>query len=796
LIDNSRDYIALVSFEGEVMFINRGGRRLVGLEDNEDVSSKVITHFQDADFPELLAGSILPAIEAAGYWAGETSLRHSRTDEKIPVIAHCFMVPNSRSGRTLCLGTIQRDIRKRNEGDNVADQAHATPGAEFAHQTTELAESASALADEVLKRSRAEKALRQREALLRLVVDQAPILLWSTDEDLRFTSSLGAALEHLDSEPDEVVGKTLHEHFQTESEEFEPLAKHRSALQGKSETYDFEWEDAWFRAVVEPLRDEEGRIVGCLGVAIDTTEQRSAALEAMRANAAKSDFLARMSHEMRTPLNGIIGMSRLLLRSGLKREAHKYASILKSSADGLLQLIDDILDFSKIEAGKVTIEDVDFDIRDLLNEVRGTLYRQAESRGLDFRFEIAGQPGPLRADSSRIRQVLINLIGNAIKFTNQGSVVVRSEIEAAAGNHLQLRCTVRDTGVGISEESLDSYFAPFSQAKSTAIRHPGSVGLGLAICHNLVELLGGQIGAKSRPGEGSTFWFTVPVRPGRVTAGENSSAVMLRVASNLRARERYRILLAEDDEVNQFVALRELEYLGYRVHAVNNGEEVLRAIKREKYDLVLMDCNMPNIDGFEASEKIRLQEGAYEHLPIIALTAYARKEDVERCLAAGMDDFLAKPFTVEDLEEVLDRWLMVDSLTVQPTETDSIEASSTGSGIHRQALERLAEVGRRSGVDIVATAGTSILLDLPLCLEELKQALTKGDALQSADLAHSIVGSSGTIGAFRLSTLSRRLEEACREGELDLAASTLTKIEGESLIVLEELQDHISRMSN
>jgi PAS domain S-box-containing protein len=1000
LIENSSDFIGMATLEGQTLFVNEAGQKLVGIEDISEVLDTEIWDYIGETFKQKFSQEILPKIISHGQWQGEGQMQHLRSEKRIDVVMNAFLVKHPKTTEPLCFAAVIRDVTERKQAEKMlqeqAEQERLVSAiAQRVRQSLNLTHTLSTAVQEV----------RQLLATDRTVIysfdsdDTGTVVVESVGDDWMpmlgrklqeksfgesyismYRAGKIQAIEDIDTaglskihrdflatlqvKANLVVPIFIGDESQDLATEHSPetppiglpigsLDKRQNRLWGLLVAHQCRGPRAWTDSEVDLL----GRLSVQLAIAIQQStlfEQAQQAREtALEASRMKSLFLANMSHEIRTPMNGVMGMTDLLLKTHLSPEQLDFVQTLKVSGQNLLSIINDILDLSKLEAGEMRLETIEFDLSICLDEVLDLLATPAQKKGIELVALIESDvPLQIRGDAARLRQILTNLINNAIKFTEAGEVVIEvstgripglltasddqkvletiQPLKLGSKRSLFLLFKVTDTGIGIAVADQKKLFQSFSQVDASTTRKYGGTGLGLAISKQLVELIGGKIGVESTPGRGSTFWFTVPALKENLTATGTACEVNLQTvlagrkmlvasdkptvrkvlrrmavlwgmevdevengwtaiaslykavsikspydiilvdiqlpemvagslerlmiaelamqqtkwvvltsitqiseakrlvysgfsgyltkpvkahrlfdclvnaiapgaavdsrlanptanpASPIDNRElaSLKILLVEDTPINQKVGLNQLKVLGCAADVANNGAEALSMLAIKKYDIVLMDCQMPVLDGYEATRELRRMEatgaaaGKMEpdrKTVVIAMTANALKGDREKCLAAGMDDYISKPISIEKLKSVLENWSAHLKIKIPQFKSEEVK-NSAGDIESVVDMARLHEIAG-ADVEFEREILQAFVVDTASYLEAAKEAIASGDAQTLARRAHQIKGVSATAAVRLMPEMAAELQTLAESNDLEGATKIIAELE-------------------
>ncbi len=645
---------------------------------------------------------------------------------------------------------------------------------------------------EMQVRKQFEEALFESEKRLRTMLESSPISVRILrTSDMRVVLANHAFVKMLKSTIDEIIGINpvqFYEHPQDWVDITETLSRGESITNRMFALHDTKGQTFWALGSLSNI-EYEGESAN-LGWFYDVTPIIKAQQQAEEANRSKSDFLANMSHEIRTPMNAIIGLSHLCLQTPLNDKQRDYVSKVHYSARSLLGIINDILDFSKIEAGKFDLENADFNLQSNLANIDSLIGHLAREKRLQFNVNIASDvPKFLFGDAERLRQVLLNLAGNAVKFTQSGAITIDIKVNDANNEKVELEFSILDTGIGLSETQMENLFQPFNQADSSTSRKFGGTGLGLAICKRLVEMMSGRLWVESTLGKGSCFRFTAQFGIGReFEINTKPNAEALEARSQLKGRS---ILLVEDNPFNQQVAKELLEKVGVRVTLATNGSEALEQLHDAAFDIVLMDIQMPIMDGFEATRLIR-ENPAMSMQCIIAMTANAMVEDRLRCLSAGMDDFITKPITPEMLYQTLAKWIL--AAKNKPTPQVAQLSANTSSPIGEQDVS---SIDLNVLAQIVGPEPEKIYRFGRMFLEtavdgvaQMQAAYLKADNQTISALGHKLKSSARTVGANSFAEICEALELAGQGNDLNTIQSLVSSLTPLLQKINQQIQQH------
>jgi len=779
-LENAGDLIQMLDAEGRLLYVNRAWRQALDYSLDEVVGRSVFDYYHE-DVRSLARGNFTLML------AGET-------------IDHLELVFRTKEGAPLFVeGSASFQFE---DGQPIASRC---------------------LFRDVTARRLAERELRESETRYRLVAESASDLIWTIDPDLNFTYVSPVVEQLLGYSVEESVGSPVTTTLTPEAadvvrSELDKMQAKRGRLDGEPfalrtlqvEQLRKDGTRFWTEVSASLLYDDEGEFLGLIGITRDIDERkraeqllRSAKEETDRANArleqaiertrqlalqaegaslAKSQFLANVSHEIRTPMTAIMGFADLLMDEELAAEQRSSVQRIRQSAEALLALVEDVLDLSKIEADRLELEELPFDLAELLDDMVELMRPRAQERSLELRSVCEDLPAWVVGDPTRLRQVVVNLIGNAVKFTEAGEVELSARVVERAEGRARIAFAVRDTGIGIPADKQRAIFEAFSQADGSTTRRFGGTGLGLAISRRLVEAMGGTLEVESTEKAGSTFsfeaWFGAADSPRAADAGPTQEAVT--ATSSTPTSSGGRVLIAEDNPINQQVMVKMLTRLGYQVQVAEDGYQTVDEVRAGAWELVLMDVQMPNLGGIDATRILR-EEG--HTLPIVALTAAAMKGDRERCLEAGMNDYVTKPVQRDALQATIERHLAA----CRRAAGHGTGGASTGGLLHQEEAAREIGLALDEYLELVG----AFLGGVPERLDKLSAALEAEDTERLRELAHSIKGSSLNLRLEAIASSARALEELGYAGTLEGAAAELARLRA----AVEEAQEALRAIS-
>ncbi|MGB0404297.1 MAG: PAS domain S-box protein [Salibacteraceae bacterium] len=603
-------------------------------------------------------------------------------------------------------------------------------------------EGISAVARDITKQKESLKAIQRSEEKYRNIISNMNLGLLEVDMDEHILQTNQSFCEMIGYSEDELLGKVASEIILKGENRNFMAEKNASRKNGISDAYEMKVKDKsgnlkWWLISGGPLFNDKGEQTGSLGIHLDITDQKKLEVELKEAknqaelsSRAKEIFLANMSHEIRTPMNGILGMARQLEKSELNKDQKFYLKTITSAADHLMVILNDILDLSKIESGHLEIENTNFSILEVIDRTKNILFAKAEEKGLAFFTKLdPAISASCFGDPTRLNQILINLTGNAVKFTSEGSVSIHCNVLHSNEKNQRVEFSIQDTGIGMSNDYIEKIYDKFSQEDKSIARKFGGTGLGMSISKQLVELMGGKLKIESKKNQGTNITFALNFGIANNELKEESKIYQFDPGEIHERVKGKKILLAEDNEMNQLVVSTSLDYIGLNYDIANNGLEAIEAMKKNEYDLILMDINMPKMDGIDATKNIR--ESINTEIPIIALTANAMEGANKKYLSAGMSDYLAKPFAEEELFEMLCKWIGGNS----KTETTKLGTEMTTNQLYN--LEKLQKISRGNQAFIDKMLNLFITR-IPEALNEINQAYQASDLETVYKTAHRI----------------------------------------------------------